>query len=95
MSADRLHSETRVWQRYSVSQRVLRFFFYFLFVAVVVQSIRQVEIIPNFCLMPQSKWPTYSGECGPLTGNIIHPVSILPCLRQSTSPRLEPLLPLP
>ncbi len=50
MSADRLHSETRVWQRYSVSQRVLRFFFYFLFVAVVVQSIRQVEIIPEFLL---------------------------------------------
>jgi phosphonate transport system permease protein len=40
----------RVWERYSLSQRLVRFGFYFIFVAAVVQSIRQVQIIPEFLL---------------------------------------------
>lgn len=50
MNKERFKPAPRVWQRFSLSQRFLRFVFYFLFVAVVVQSIRQVEVIPEFLL---------------------------------------------
>lgn len=50
MSEIRTDQQNRIWHRYSFSQRILRYFFYVLLVAVVVQSIRQVEVIPEFLL---------------------------------------------
>ncbi|AZS81578.1 MULTISPECIES: phosphonate ABC transporter, permease protein PhnE [Achromobacter] len=38
----------RVWQRYSMGQRLLRFALYLLVVAAIVQAIRGVEVIPEF-----------------------------------------------
>lgn len=40
----------RTWQRFSTSQRLLRFTLYLLGLAAIVQSIRQIEIIPEFLL---------------------------------------------
>ena len=38
----------RVWHRYSLGQRLLRFALYLLLVAAIVQAIRGVEVIPEF-----------------------------------------------
>ena len=40
--------QPRVWQRYSMGQRLLRFALYLLLGAAVVQAIRGVESIPEF-----------------------------------------------
>lgn len=40
----------RVWQRYTPTQRVVRFFVWLVLVAAVVQSVRTIEIIPEFLL---------------------------------------------
>lgn len=40
----------REWKRFSLGQRLLRFSLYLLGLAAIVQSIRQIEIIPEFLL---------------------------------------------
>ena len=38
----------REWQRYSSSQRLLRFALYLVFILAIVQSIRTIDVIPEF-----------------------------------------------
>src|SRR3546814_21094003 len=38
----------RVWQRYTMGQRLLRFALYLAVVAAIVQALRSVEVIPEF-----------------------------------------------
>src|SRR5690606_12408859 len=38
----------REWQRYTASQRLLRFALYFLFILAIVQSVRTIDVIPEF-----------------------------------------------
>ncbi|MEQ1515694.1 MAG: hypothetical protein ABL931_04290, partial [Usitatibacteraceae bacterium] len=38
----------REWRRFSVEQRVIRFAFYFIGVAALVMSVRNIEFIPEF-----------------------------------------------
>ena len=38
----------RVWQRYTMGQRLLRFALYLVVVAAIVQALRSVEVIPEF-----------------------------------------------
>src|SRR5690606_1658801 len=45
MSAD---GYPRVWQRYTMGQRLLRFALYLAVVIAIVQALRSVEIIPEF-----------------------------------------------
>ncbi|WP_051953304.1 phosphonate ABC transporter, permease protein PhnE [Xenophilus azovorans] len=40
----------RIWQRYTPVQRTVRFFVWLVLVAAVVQSVRTIEIIPEFLL---------------------------------------------
>jgi phosphonate transport system permease protein len=70
----------RVWQRYSMGQRLLRFALYLLVVAAIVQAIRGVEIIPEFlydapeqmadlcrwaCWRPTTSRPARPSTCWP------------------------------
>lgn len=66
MSPDTVPQKSRAWVRYSLSQRVVRFIFYFLFVAVVVQSIRQIEVIPEFLLDAPEQMADLFGRMWPV-----------------------------
>jgi len=41
-------SYPRDWRRYTASQRLLRFALYFLFILAIVQSVRTIDVIPEF-----------------------------------------------
>jgi len=47
-----LHKQTlpKHWQRYTLDQRLLRFSIYFFIVAAIVQSLRNINIIPEFLI---------------------------------------------
>ncbi len=48
MSTPAPASYPREWQRYTASQRLLRFALYLLFILAIVQSARTVDVIPEF-----------------------------------------------